>query len=105
MIPFILPPMCPFQTISHSYIRATHEDEPVSFYTPSKPQNVHLSAGENRDDNNRFVFPRRGSGALQLAGNDKYLHAGPREGQAAAALLSQTGSCSDEASVLLICCQ
>lgn len=30
-----------------------------------------------------------GSGALQLAGNDKYLHAGPREGQATAALLSR----------------
>lgn len=41
--------------------------------------------------------PKRGSGALQLAGTDKYLHAGPREGQTTAALLSQTGSCRDEA--------
>jgi len=43
-----------------------------------------------KDDNNRFVFQGRRSGALQFVGNDKYLHAGPREGQATAALLSQT---------------
>lgn len=47
--------------------------------------------GGRKDDNNRFVFQRRGSCALQLAGNDKYLHARPREGHATAALLSQTG--------------
>lgn len=42
-----------------------------------------------KNDNNRFVFQWRENGALQHAGNDKYLHAGPREGQTTAALLSQ----------------
>lgn len=64
---------------------------PILIYTPIKPQNLPLTAGGGGEmDNNRLVFQRRRSGALQLAGNDKYLHAGPREGQATAALLSQT---------------
>lgn len=85
-------PKWPFQTIFHSYKTASQKDKPILIYTLNKPQNVPLTTGgKKRDDNNRFVFQRRGSGALQLAGNDKYLHAGPREGQATAALLSQTG--------------
>lgn len=84
--------MWSFQTIFHSCITASYKDEPISLYMviqATKPS-PHRG-GKKPHDNNRFVFQRRGSGALQQAGNDKYLHAGPREGQATAALLSQTG--------------
>lgn len=77
---------------------ASQEDEPISLYSAIKPQNLPFSAGGNKYHHNRFVFQRRGSGALQLTGNDKYLHAGPREGQTAAAPSCQTQSWSDEAS-------
>lgn len=92
-------PTWSFQTIFPGYITASHEDEPISRYMAVEPQSLPPAAagGENADSNNRFVFQKRGSGALQLAGTDKYLHAGPREGQTTAALLSQTGSCRDEA--------
>lgn len=80
---------------------------PSGFTQPIKPRNTPvIICLKKKADNNRFVFQRRGSGALQLAGHDKYLHVGPKEGQATATLLSQTGClCSDEASVLLICWQ
>lgn len=90
------------------YIIASHQDEPIWIYTTNKApkHSRHHMFKKKKADNNRFVFQRRGSGALQLAGHDKYLHVGPKEGQATATLLSQTGClCSDEASVLLICWQ
>lgn len=88
--------MWPFQIIFHSYITASHEDEPASIHTHIEPRNVSLNTGEGgkKEDNNnndRLVFQRRGSGALQLAGNDKYLHAAPAEGQQTAAPLSRRG--------------
>lgn len=89
--PFTSAPMWPLQTIFHSYITATHKNESILIYTHNNPQNIPLTEGERKDDNNRFVFQRKESAALQLAGNDKYLHARPREGHATAALLSQTG--------------
>lgn len=84
------------QTIFHGYITASYKDEPISRYAALPPQNLPLAArGENDDHNNRFVFQKRGSGALQLAENDKYLHAGPREARTTAAPLSPTGPCRD----------
>ena len=64
-----------------SYITGLHKDEPMLIYSPNKPHNAPLTTvGKKKDYNNRFVFQRRGSGALQLTGNDKYLYAGPRDG-------------------------
>jgi len=61
----------------------------VSFPRFVWPTRLDLHGATNRkekdddqnNNNNRLVFHRRGSGALQLAVDDKYLHAGPPEGQ------------------------
>lgn len=72
-----------FQTTLRSYITAPRTTRQISHKSFPSP-----SAEKKKYYNNRFVFQRRGSGALQLRGNDKYLHAGPKEGQATAAPLS-----------------